>query len=176
MANALLKYAEFIVVTDDHGQMLYANGAFTKLLAQPYGLTITPQIAETTDNNAEKLPKESEEAWVSLLASAPSGLSTVSSPLPGMIIQDWNLRRTVIEDESTHTARAFLNVLRGKDVPSFSSSINKELAKLLPSLSLYAASFGAENQERSASNASRLEDLVTQLEEIVNNPDKGEKK
>lgn len=166
VANGLLKYAEFIVVTDNKPQMLYANAAFTRLLAQPYGSTPL-----TGGQNAQaetgRLRKECEKAWVHLLASAQLGFSVVHSPLPGMLFDDWNLRRTKIEDESMHETTAFLNVLRGKDVPSSSRTINQGVSQLLPALSLYAVSFGTGDQEQTATNASRLERLVTQLEQIV---------
>jgi hypothetical protein len=168
VANELLKYAEFVVVADDKPQMLYGNAAFTKLLAQPYGLTIPPLTRRVeAQEETTKLRKICEKAWVDLLAASPLGMSVVHSPLPGMLFDDWDLQRTKIEDESMHSTTAFLNVLRGKDAPSSSRTINQEISKLLPALSLYAVSFGHGNQEQSTADASRLEQLVTQLEQIV---------
>lgn len=177
VANNLLKYAEFIVVTDIDRKMLYANGAFTMLFAQPQGLSLKPLVGEQTGkDNTVKNRSECAEAWITLFEAAPLGTSSVSSPLPGMLFDDWSLRRSVINDELTNNPRAFLNILRGQTVPPSSSSIIRKVSKRLPALSLYSASFGADDtgsSERNISNASRLEDLVTELEQIVSNPMKG---
>lgn len=168
LADELLKYAEFIVVTGEQGKILYCNGAFLALLAPAPAAPTDPSFVEV-----KKVRQASKQVWRSALAAAASGRTTMPDPGSGALIHNWDLRRTAIVDDQSGAVHAYLNILRGRDVPRFASRVLPEIEALLPKLTLNISLLGRGSSEQRDNYTQRLERLVDELEQIVSKADGG---
>jgi hypothetical protein len=151
IADALLGRATMVVLTDDTGAFVCANGAFTLLVSAP------------DDAEFARVCQD----WSAWLSTLPTGRSTgLRSPADARQ-RLWSVRRTEVEDESTHTT-TFVNILDDDDgVPLEVDAIGK-LASIASAITLQASFFQyGSTEERAIVSLEKLEALVDQLTSLT---------
>jgi hypothetical protein len=149
VAEALLRRADLIVLTDVSGKFLYANGAFTLILAQPSG-------SKALDGVCRR--------WAEWLHTLPLGRSTgVKSPADPTT-RLWTVRRVAVEDESTQGRTAFVNILEHEPRAPLTDEVFEYLASVTPKITLNASFFQYGSSKRVVSSLEALERIAADLE------------
>ncbi len=162
VADDLLKRADFILVTDENGRRLSNNPAF-EVLRSPTG----DAAGDAAEDAAAGARPETLAVWEAALAGLSPGRATLSAPVDNRISQHWDLQRTVVADESTGEARAYVNVLRRRDAPRLTPGAVAHVASLLPELALYAPLLAYGSPERRREYARKIAAIAEQLEQIA---------
>jgi hypothetical protein len=156
-ADALLVRADYVVITEAGGRLLYGNGAFRCLVGS---------AARASQRNAAL------RAWRAALQRAPVGQSTVSlSSGPGLVLpqqsqHEWQLKRIAIESGDRPRVRGYINVLRRSAAPHLTADALPRIAKICSELTLYSSLYALSP----AANATYLDNIeagMAQLEEAV---------
>jgi PAS domain-containing protein len=151
IADSLLGQADLIVLTDVNGRFLYANGAFTLLVTPPAG---------------EKLAGMCR-SWCDWLSTLPLGRSTGLTSPADSTNRLWVVRRTAVEDETTHQTTAFVNILEDEKRSAWSDATFEELAHVVSSITLHASFVQYGSSQKVTASLEKLEALATKLESLV---------
>lgn len=160
VADGLLDRAAFSVTTDERGHILYCNRAFIFL--------VTPTDDSLDPEQRQRKKKAHHRAWEKVLANFPPGQSALHNPIEGVTPEEFRLWRTVIRDEKSAKAKAYLNTMRGKDAAAVTQDTLQQIGELLPDLARYASFFSYDLSEGRKEHASKLEAVALKLEGIVN--------
>src|SRR5262249_35920396 len=138
VADDLLRRADFVVLIDPDGRLLYGNGAFVQLVSP----TDDPQANHGTQQQRRRRARQQQRlVWEAALASTSPGHSMLTAPISNPIAKTWQLSRTVIKDSVDGRPWADLVVFRSKDVPPLDPRELEQIDALLPELTQYSSFF-----------------------------------
>ena len=150
-ADNLQRHADFLIITDLQGRMLYGNGVFVRLI--------------TGSGEGNKAWAAFRKALESALSEAPHGRSELNVSINGAP-GAWRLRRITVADRRTGIIQAYMNVLRVHDVRPLTKSALGEVKKFLSELSLHASLLALGNPELKTDYLEKLKALVASLEQV----------
>jgi PAS domain-containing protein len=150
VAETLLKYADFVLITDSRGKILYSNGAFL-LLVSPK----SSDRAKATEREITEARLTKQKEWEKILEAVQIGLSDVENSSEPEGWRKWKLSRTEIEDQAGSRSISYLNLLRLVEFPPLDEEILCEIDSAAANLSFYAPLLiygSAENKEENEKN------------------------
>ena len=152
LADALLRRADLVVLTDANGKFLYANGAFTLLVTEVSGAT-----------SLETLCKK----WSEWLHSLPLGRSTGLTSPADPEARVWTVRRVAVEDQGSRQRTSFVNILEDERRSPLPEAATDLLVSLISSVTLNASFFRYGSAKRLAASLEALEGIAGRLESAV---------
>jgi PAS domain-containing protein len=151
VSDGLLRHADFVSITDVAGRVRYGNGAFADLVSQA----------------KRKGYETGWRAWEEAIASRPIGTSQLSSSIADARPRTWNLQRTLIEDETSGAATAYVNILRSAAKHKLAPDALKLIEPMLNEVTLHASFVTYGSPERCVKSIETLEQLTAELETII---------
>jgi PAS domain-containing protein len=164
VADELLRHADFIVLIDPDGRLLYGNGAFVQLTSP------TDDLNDDLGDQRQRrrgARQQQRRMWEAALVGTSPGHSTLTAPIPNPISKQWELSRTVIKDDVDGRPRADLVVFRSKDVPPLDPAAFDRINTLLSELTQCASFFAYGSTEHRTEYVQRLESLIVELEQLA---------
>lgn len=180
LADALLLRADYILLTEPEGRLLYGNGAFLSLLAPPAAKSPPPATGQTEERELEEwrrrqqeLRLENQRKWQVALFGLPTGPQPLEDPAGAPLGDHWHLRRTKIVDTASVTSQgresapvvAYLNVMHYADAPKLTLPEIEVFQKHIAGLILNASMFAYGSQAPSV-YLKELEKIVATLEAV----------
>lgn len=157
--ESLLKHADFVLITDSRGKILYSNGAFL-LLVSPK--STERMNATEKDINEARLTKQKD--WEKILETAQVGLSDVENNFEADGWQKWKLSRTeIVDGAENRSSISYLNLLRLIEYPPLDEASLREIDLATANLSFYAPLLiyaSAENKEENEKNLRKTIDWI----------------
>lgn len=161
-AEILLKHADFVLITDEHGKILYSNGAFL--------LYISPKSAaraKADEQEINDLRLSKQRSWELILNSTQYGLSEVENPHEPEDWRNWKLSRTEIEDQATNRSVSYLNLLRLVGFPPLNEEILQAIDSTTANLTFYAPLLIYSSEDTREVNEEKLRETIEHLEKQV---------
>ena len=170
VGNALLRQADFVLLTRPQGELMRGNGAFSMLVLPSDADLENAGVAA----DAKDIWRQKYQAWESALVNLPVGNSLLQSPVPNAIAPAWELQRIVIHDSFTMTTQAYLNIFRCPDSKRLVKNTLIALDALIPELTLDASYFTHGNASRRLEYADSLRTLTARIKKIIKTAAQGE--
>jgi hypothetical protein len=164
VADELLRRTDFIVLADAEGYLVYGNSPFLDLVSPPVD---DPTGRPARQRQQREDRNDNRQAWEAALASTPVGHSTLPAAAPNRVSEEWELWRTVIENDADGRPRAYLNVMRPKDVARLDSGTLERVTALLSELKQFTSLFAYGSGEHRGEYTERLQELAADLERAV---------
>ena len=167
VTDELLRRTDFLVLADADGRLVWYNRPFEDL--------VSPPVDEPAGRPQRRRRQRQERGdhrrrWEAALAGAPLGHSRLPAPAPNRVATEWELSRTVIEDEGGDGAgrpRAYFNVLRHPHAERLPTGILEQVRELLSELKQYSSLFAYGSAEHRGGYAERLQELTAEVEAAV---------
>jgi hypothetical protein len=162
IAEDLLKHADFVLVTDSTGKILYGNGSFLLLISPKYG-----NRAKMTEQQRSEMRLAKQKEWGKILEAAPVGLREIENTYEAKDWRKWKLSRTEIEDQAANRSISYLNILRLAGVSPLDEETLREIDSATASLMFYAPSLIYGSIEDLDVDEGNLLKTIKRLEEQV---------
>ncbi|MCI0615925.1 hypothetical protein L0244_23310 [bacterium] len=159
IGQKIQQQAAITIISDRNGRIMRTNGIFISIISAT-GNELNTEIGY------HQL-RANQSAWESALPSMPIGTSSFENPIPGLTPQTFKLRRTEIRDQASKEVVAYLNVLRGKDVPGLRQKKLEQIDSTLSDLQVYASIYVYHSSGNREMHFVGLQKCVEQLEEII---------
>ena len=162
VAETLLKHADFVLITDERGKILYSNGAFL--------LYISPKSADRaimTEPEISEIRRSKQKEWETILESAQPGLSGAENPHEIEGWRKWKLSRTEIEDQTANRSISYLNLLRLVEFPPLDEETLREVDSAAANLTFYTPILVYGAGEAKEVNEKNLREAIERLEQKV---------
>lgn len=159
--HKIQQQAAITIISDHNGRILRTNGIFLSIIS-------STEDELTTETGFHRL-RINKNAWESALSSMPIGTSHFENPVAGLNPPTLRLRRTEIRDQASKEVVAYLNVLRGKDVPGLRQQRLEQIDSALSDLQIYVSIYIYDTSGNRRRHFEGLQRGVEQLEGIISN-------
>lgn len=171
VAENLLKHADFVLITDQRGKILYSNGTFLLLILPKSSDRALLSESETNEARSRK-----QKNWENVLESAQTGLSEIINQYEAIEWRKWRLSRTEIDDRAANRSISYLNLLRVTDFPPLGEEVLREIDAAAANLTFYAPLLVYGSKDNSEQNGKNLIGAIERLEARIKKTNLGEKK
>jgi len=164
LAENLLKHADFILITNENGKVVYNNSTFL-LLSLPKSIErVKMSEEELTDYRLAK-----QEEWENVLLQTQIGLSNITNLHEPDGWQNWTLSQTKIEDEAANGLIYNLNLFRLEGVPPLKDKVLQEISSTVETLVFYVPLLIYGSSENRSEYEENVWKTIRQLESRIKN-------
>jgi len=165
LAENLLKHADFILITNENGKVIYNNSTFL-LLSLPKSIERVKMSEE--EIAVYRLSKQKE--WENILQPQTQiGLLSITKKNEPHGWQKWTLSRTKIEDEAANGLVYYLNLFRLKRVSPLEDKVLQEISSTVETLVFYVPLLIYGSPENRREYEENVWKTIRQLESRIKN-------
>jgi PAS domain-containing protein len=163
IAIELLKRADFVLITDIQGRIVFCNGAFYQFISSSDEKTDIIGSDEIADQQ-----RKQEKIWAEILVKVPVGSGSISNPKLPRGFTRWKIRRVPIQiDDVPNVDTLYLDILRVQNYSPISESDLQNINGLVSEFANFASLFSYGSDDKRDDYAEKLDKTSAKLEETM---------